>query len=153
MALKNVTHPWHIESSHAPGTFQHSHCCSPYEESSQNCRSASMGVSGATYLCLGVAVLPGCVSYLEIWPLTVVPPGNTLDCHHEPQCPLLVSWAESSPLDTDTVVLVVHLDRVTALCFPKLGSRKMLYDCMLFLSDRNQFSYDFGSWAPGTHPI
>ena len=63
LAFKNVTWPWHIELSHAPGTFECSHWCSPCKQSAQKLQICSHGgVWG--YLSLSVAVLLGWVFLL-----------------------------------------------------------------------------------------
>ena len=113
--------PWHMELSHAPGTSECSYCCSPSEQSSKNCRSASTGVSEAT--CLFRCYSPPGVGFpsQKVQPLAIIPLG-TLDCL------TLSSMSPDGKLDRVPllhlmVVCIGNAHRVTALCCLKLGGQ------------------------------
>ena len=143
--------PWHIELSCAPGTFEHSHCCSPHEQSSQNCRSACTGVSEAISLIRCPS--PPRMSFLlrKLASDHSSPREHTGSFTTDLDVPCW--WIKQSPsLHISTwFVLVVHMDRVTALCCLKLGGQ-MPGKCLTFVcclsvrEDDFHMTLEVGCW-------
>ena len=123
----------------------------------KNCRSASMGVSEATSLSRCCSPPRMGLPSWKVWPLAIIPPGNTLDHLTLSSMSLVVHWAESSPSSTGTVcidiywyslychlsvqfVLVVYIKSLhCAICHLKLGACEMSYIYPLSLWEESIF--------------